>query len=103
MNRKLIVALAVCSALGILSCKKDSNFVDAMIVDTGDITYEGCGYLLKLNNNELLKPLYLPGAYQHDGLEVKVKYEHTDLRDTCNYGTKIYDMVNVSDIQRAEL
>ena len=103
MNRKFVLVLAFIAALGILSCKKDDNYVHAVIVDTQDVTYEGCGYLLKLDDNALLKPLYLPGAYQHDGLEVMVQYDHTDIKDTCQYGSIIYDMVNVSDIKRAEL
>lgn len=94
-----VLAVAVIS---IVSCKKDDDFVHARIVDTGDITYEGCGYVLKLDDSALLKPVYLPSAYQHDQLEVRVKYKHTGLLDTCQYGSVIYDMVNVSDIERAD-
>ncbi len=103
MNRKSVFVLALIAVLGILSCKKEEDYVHAVIVDTQDITYEGCGYLLKLDDSALLKPLYLPGAFQHDGLEVRVKYDHTDIKDTCQYGSIIYDMVNISDIKRAEL
>lgn len=98
MKRSYILLLLV-SLLAVASCKKDDKYVHATIVDTGDITYIGCGYLLKLDDNALLKPLYLPGAFQHDGLSVKIQYEHTGLADTCNYGQKLFDQVSVSDIK----
>lgn len=98
MKLKLTL-LSLVAILGILSCKKEDDYVNARIVDTGDITYEGCGYLLQLDDSALLKPIYLPGAYQHDGIDVKIKYKHTQLTDTCEYGQKIFDQVNVSDIK----
>lgn len=99
MNRKLIWALSLLGIVAFASCEKDNKYMNATVLDTGDITYEGCGYLLVLDNTELLKPLYLPGAFQHDGLKVRISYKHTGILDTCEYGTKLYDQVNVDDIK----
>ncbi|HET8573369.1 MAG TPA: hypothetical protein VFL76_05810 [Edaphocola sp.] len=90
----VIVACCLCS------CSKEKNMVEATVVDTGDITYDGCGYLLRLNDSALLKPTYMPGAYQHDGMQVKIDYHHTGIKDTCQYGSVIYDMVKLDDIER---
>ena len=83
-----------------VACNKDKDMVDATIVDTGDITNEGCGYLLELEDKAVVQPSYLPSAYQHGGLKVKVKYTHTGIKDTCDFGTVIYDLVSIQEIKR---
>lgn len=74
--------------------------VEATIVDTGDITNIGCGYLLQLEDQAIVQPQYLPSAYQHGGLKVKVKYTHTGIIDTCDYGTVLFDLVSIQDIKK---
>ncbi len=74
--------------------------VKATVVDTGDITYEGCGYLLRLEDSALIQPNNLPSAYFHNGMKVKVKYTHTGVKDTCNYGTKVYDLATIEKIKK---
>ncbi|WP_157977241.1 hypothetical protein [Taibaiella helva] len=74
--------------------------VEATVIDTGDITNEGCGYVLRLEDQALLQPEYLPSAYQHGGLKVKVKYTHTGVQDTCQFGSVVYDLVSIQDIKR---
>lgn len=99
---KIIYKLALLGAMsfGLVACEKESETVDAVILNTGDITNVGCGYLLLLNDSGLVKPEYLPSAYQHDGMKVKVSYEHLGIMDTCDYGSKIYDRANILEIKQ---
>jgi hypothetical protein len=99
MAKKYGIFILMLAALAIFSCTKEKNLVDATVVDTGDITYDGCGYLLRLNDSALLKATYLPGAYQHGGMQVRIDYHHTGIKDTCQYGSVIYDMVKLDDIE----
>lgn len=99
MAKKIGIFFLFLTTLAIYSCTKEKNMVEATVVDTGDITYEGCGYLLRLNDSALLMPTYLPGAYQHGGMQVKIDYHHTGIKDTCQYGSVIYDMVKLDDIE----
>lgn len=99
MAKKYGLFILLFATLAIYSCTKEKNMVDATVVDTGDITYDGCGYLLQMNDSALLKPTYLPGAYQHGGMQVKIEYHHTGIQDTCQYGSVIYDMVKLDDIE----
>lgn len=81
------------------SCSRESGMVLAIVEDSGNITDEGCGYLLKLENGEaIVKPEYLPAAYQHNEMRVKVRYEHLHIEDTCKAGTVIYDRVKINEI-----
>lgn len=89
--------LLVLGTIGFAACK-NKNLHEAVIVATGDITYEGCGYLLKLEDGQLLKPSYLPGAFQHPNIVVYVDYSHTGIVDTCDYSLKLFDLVNINEI-----
>ena len=99
MTKKYILGLVAVLFISV-SCNKDKDMVEATIVDTGDITNIGCGYLLQLEDQAIVQPHYLPSAYQHGGLKVKVKYTHTGVIDTCDFGTKLYDLVTIQDIKK---
>jgi hypothetical protein len=83
------------------SCKNDKDLVNATVVDTGDITNVGCGYLLRLEDSAFVQPDYLPSNCQHGGLAVKVKYTHTGVQDTCKFGSVVYDLVSIQKIKLA--
>jgi hypothetical protein len=99
MQRKFYSLILLAATAIVVSCNPDKDWVEATIIDTQDITYEGCGYVLELPNSELLKPIHLDSRYQHDGISVKVKYKHTGIQDTCRYGSVIYDMINIQNIK----
>ncbi len=100
MNIFTKIILAGASILVIASCDKRSETVEARILDTQDITNEGCGYLLLLEDSGLVKPAYLPSAYQHNGMKVEVKYRHSGIMDTCDFGAKIYDRASILKIRQ---
>ncbi|RQO31989.1 hypothetical protein DBR32_04090 [Taibaiella sp. KBW10] len=97
--KKIVLAFGILG-LSLASCHSDKNLVEAEVVDTGDISSDGCGYLLRLNDSALLKPLDLPSAYHHNGLAVKIEYSYSGKKDTCNYGPKVYEMVNITKIKK---
>lgn len=100
MNLFTKIILAGVATLVFASCEKNSNTVNATILDSNDITLEGCGYLLLLEDSGLVKPAYLPSAYQHDGMKVEVKYNYSGIFDTCDYGAKIYDRASILEIRQ---
>lgn len=99
MTKKYTLVLLSALFLAV-SCNNDKDMVEATIVDTGDITNEGCGYLLQLEDQALVQPNNLPSAFHHNGMRVKVKYTHTGVQDTCDYGTVIYDLATIHDIKK---
>lgn len=97
--KKSYLVLMFFALLGASSCDPDKDMVKATVINSGDITNRGCGYVLELEDHALLQPNYLPGAYQHDGLKVKVSFEHTGIQDTCKFGSVLYDLVDIKDIK----
>jgi len=93
-------AIVSIMTLGLVACNKQKDIRKATVIRTGDITYEGCGYLLKLDDDgELIKPNHLPGAYQHPNIRVSISFDHTGIVDTCDYSPKIFDVVNLHSIE----
>lgn len=85
-----------------VGCQKDKGFVSATVIDTGDVTADGCGYVLRLADGKDEKPDHLPSAYQHNNLKVKVKIRHSGILDTCQFKPPhvFYERVYVEDIKR---
>lgn len=99
--RKYLSAAAFMAILA-LSCNKDKGYVKATIMDTGDITVDGCGYLLRLEDGREEKPEYLPSNFQHNGLKVKVKYHSSGILDTCQFviPRKFFEKIYIDDIKK---
>ncbi len=101
MRTKIFYLLAFFSIL-VSSCKKpDDGFVNAMVIDSGDITTHGCGYLIRFDDGTEQKPYQLLSAYQHNGLTVKVKYHQSEIMDTCRYSSPFsyYQLIIIDDIK----
>jgi hypothetical protein len=76
--------------------------VSATIVDTGDIAYNGCGYLIRLTDGTDLRPKYLPSQYQHNAMKVKVKFNRDGEGSVCDtYPVKRFiEVVDLIDIKK---
>ncbi|MBS1774466.1 MAG: hypothetical protein JST82_16535 [Bacteroidetes bacterium] len=101
--RKYVFGAFVALSVLAVACKKDKNMIKATVVDSGDIAKGGCGYLLQIESDgELVRPRYLPTAYQHPGEKVKVKMNRDDEGDICTtYPTKKFiEIVDVTDIKQ---
>ena len=99
--RKLLLGFAALTVLAI-SCDKDKEYQKATVIDTGDVTKQGCGYILRMADGKEEKPEYLESAYQHNNLKVLVKIHSSGVLDTCRYETprKFYERVYIDDIKK---
>ena len=99
--RKLILGFAALTVFAV-SCEKDKDYLSATVVDTSDVTKEGCGYILRMADGKEEKPEYLPSDFQHNNLKVKVKIHSSGVLDTCRFETprKFYERVYIDDIKR---
>ena len=99
--RKVLLVLTAATFMA-TTCEKDKGYVSATVIATGDITQEGCGYLLKMTDGKLEKPYQLPSAFQHNDLKVKVKLKASGILDTCQFEPphSFYELVYVEDIKK---
>ena len=80
--RKFLLGAVTLTLLAV-SCKKDKDYTRATVIDSGDITADGCGWLLRMPDGKYEKPEYVPSAFQHNNLKVKVKIHSSGVLDTC--------------------
>jgi hypothetical protein len=102
MRKKYFHLIAIILTISVLACKKsDDGFQNAEVVDSGDITNEGCGYLLRFDDGREEKPYQLLSAYQHNGMKVKVKYHDSQVQDTCGSSKpySYYQLIIIDDIK----
>lgn len=102
-RRSLIVGLFGLFAVASCTKDRDKDFRTATVRDTGDITEDGCGYLLDVVGQGEQKPEQLPSAFQHNGMKVEVKYHQTGVLDTCGNSIPYftYDLIAIDDIRVA--
>lgn len=98
------LAVALLSTFSFLACNKDDKDYKNAIVSGGDVSSQGCGYLLQFEDGSLEKPYQLLSAFQHNGMRVKVKYHVSDVSDTCGTSApySYYQLIIIDDIKRGE-
>lgn len=99
--RRILTGLAAFTLL-LAACEKDKDLTNATIIDTGDVSSEGCGYLLRMDDGREEKPVYLDSDFQHDGLRVKVKFHLSGIGDTCGFRAprSYFEQVYIDEIKR---
>lgn len=79
--------------LFILSCHKEtheqspgSDVVEAIILYTGDVPTDGCGWMVVTNSSEHYHPDSLPDSVKQNGLAVLVNFTKTTDNFNCGNG-----------------
>ncbi len=101
--RKYLLGAAILTLMAAASCKKDRDMKKAVVVDSGDVALGGCGYLLRLESDgRMVRPQYLPSAFQHDGQKVKVKFDADGEGDVCqtNNTYQFMEIIQLTDIKK---
>lgn len=97
---RTLLLLAATSVIAFASCKKyDEGFTRAQVIYAGDLTANGCGYLLRFQDGALVRPVYLASAYQIDSLGVLIKYYNTGTQTNC-VPSQPYDEIGIDEIKR---
>jgi hypothetical protein len=76
-------------ALVIPSCKKPGApaatlTTNATIINSGAIAADGCGWLIKLNDDSEYSPVNLSADFQQDNLKVNVSYTLLSTNTACS-------------------
>ena len=95
--RYLCIPLAI--LLLAVACRKDRNYTKATVIDTGNISTTGCGYLLLLQDGSFQKPDYLPSAFQHDSLKVKFSSHDAGTQSNCRPQQPL-EVIVIDDMER---
>jgi len=103
--------LAVVSFLMVFACNKDLTTnegddhaikkagTEGLILFTGEIAVDGCGYMLKLEDH-LYKPINLPASFEIDSLKVIVNYELTQDGYQCGLSPTPKTTIKINEIKK---
>lgn len=74
--------------------------ISGKIVYTGPIAADGCGYLVRTNDNQDFKPMNLSAAFQQDGLPVTVSYTVSSEPFACGLLPTEFTQINIVSIEK---
>jgi hypothetical protein len=82
--------IVILLTLTVSSCKKLENSTppktlktNAIIVNSGEIAADGCGWLIRLNDQTEFSPVNLSADFQHDNLKVSITYTQLNTNTYC--------------------
>ena len=93
--------MLIISCIFLLSaCKKEDTYIHATIRDGGDISVDGCGWLIELESNSVVyKPVNLQDNFKIDGAEVAVSYTLLDSMADCGFALDVHVEILLKHIQ----
>ena len=95
---RLLIFSIIC-ILALSACKKEDNYIHAVVIDGGDIAVDGCGWLLVLELNSVTcKPVNLHDDFKIDGLEVAISYTLLDSKADCGFAQDVHNEISLQHI-----
>jgi len=80
-----------------MSCNKETreqapggDMIEAVILYTGNVPTDGCGWMVVTNSSEYYHPDFLPDSVKQNGLAVLVNFTKTTDNFYCGNGATAY-------------
>ena len=102
--------IVILLTLIVSSCKKlgDSTppktlKANAVIVNSGEIAADGCGWLIRLNDQSEFSPVNLSADFQQDNLKVNITYTQLNTNTRCGMlaNNPGVPQIQINNIQKA--
>ena len=90
--------MLLCLSSIFIGCRNENTLVDAVIIDSGDVSADGCGWIVNVGN-DYFHPQSLEAIYQVDGLHVIISYRKLNSQFMCGIGGLLYDEIEITDIE----
>lgn len=100
--KKPIWLIIILTLFFLSGCKKDAsfyNFRSAIIVNGGDASVDGCGWLIEISGC-IYKPINLQKEFLIDGLHVKLQYDVVDEKGNCGWQQNVFDQIDIVRIEK---
>ena len=77
----------------------NNDAVEATLRYTGDVTTDGCDWMVVVNSNEQYHPNSLPDSVKQDALPVLVSFTKTTDSFYCGIGATAYTVIHIISIK----
>ena len=81
-------------------CDTETGFVDATILDAGPLESDGCGWVVKIGDDQYFHPDALEGEFRENNLRVKICYELTKDDFRCGIAALPMPVIHVIGIKK---
>lgn len=95
----LLSSLVLASCIKSYHCDYDPS-VDATILWTGDLSYDGCDWIVRVDPSTSYHPQSLDTAFQHDGLKVKIIFSKTGQHFICGFNPQGPEIIQIKSITK---
>jgi hypothetical protein len=106
MKKTLSFAAILLILTSAFTCGKEDEkikWVEAVILDLGDPSVDGCGWAVKINNTINI-PEYLDEQYKQNELKAMIVYEETTQIYQCpGFSDVKYNKIIITQIKKIEL
>lgn len=90
----LLLVVMGCSKKEYQMLPKDTQVASGEIIDSGDPSYDGCGWLINIAGNAFSVD-NLDDKFKENGLKVKVYYQNSKYHYLCGRGAKPYGVIRI--------
>lgn len=80
-------------------CDNETGFVSATILDSGPIETDGCGWVVKIGDDQFYHPDALSAEFKQNNLSVKICYELTTEEFRCGIAALPMPVIHVIAIK----
>lgn len=78
---------------------KDTQVALGRLIDSGDPSYDGCGWLIDIEGN-VFSVDHLEEEFKQNGLQVRVYYQNTKYHYLCGRGAKPYSVIKIVKVEK---
>ena len=97
--RRITFAFLAILAFATFSCEKAEIVEEALVLDFGDVAVDGCGWLLELEDGDLVHATNgIPENLQQDSLKVLIDYEDAEGQFQCGLAGTTYNQIELTSI-----
>ena len=82
------------------SCNTEQGYVDAIVLDTGPLASDGCGWVVRIGNDQYYHPDALNAEFMQNNLNVKICYELTTDQFHCGIAGSGMPVIHVLEIRK---
>lgn len=90
--------------LPLLGCEKDEEVYlsknDLTVIYAGNPMVDGCGWMLRSNDDKILVPKELDPKYQTENLKVNIKYKIIANDFFCSWSVHDYPVIEIKSIRK---
>lgn len=82
------------------NCDTEQGYMDAVIINTGPIETDGCGWVVRIGDDNYYHPDMLKDEFRQNNLNVQICYTSTSDKFICGIAAQQMAVIHIKDIRK---